>query len=83
MTKTEFNILNVFVLKNLKKNNPFVITTTRFFKIINHDIHLRKGHNELYEGFLKNYKEAKVPYNVEHCYRFENADEQFDLSFEM
>ena len=81
MTKSEFNILNQFILENLEKKNPFIITTTRLFKVINYDIHLRTGHNALYNDFLKFCEELRPPYNVNHAYRFENSDEQFDIEF--
>jgi len=43
MTRSEFNVLNQFIVENLKKENPFVITTTRLFKVINLDLANRKG----------------------------------------
>lgn len=81
MTKNEFNVLNQFVLENLKKENPFVITTTRLFKTINYDLGNRKGHNSLYDDFIKYCNELRPPYNVKAFYRSEDSDDQFDIEF--
>ncbi len=81
MSKEEFNILNEFILDNLKKENPFCITTTRLFKVINYDLGLRKGHNSLYNNFIKCCDKYRPPYNVNSFYKSEDIDDQFDIEF--
>ncbi|GMU97208.1 hypothetical protein [Ignavibacterium album] len=81
MTINEFNVLNEFVLENLKKENPFVITTSRLFKVIGYDISLRKGHNSLYDELIRFCNEVRPPYNVKAFYRSEDSDDQFDIEF--
>lgn len=81
MTRSEFNILNQFVMENLKKENPFVITTTRLFKVISLDLANRKGHNSLYDDFIKLCNELNPSYNVKAFYRSKDSDEQFDIEF--
>lgn len=53
MTKEEFSILNDFIIENLKKKNPFAITASRLFKVINYDIKFTTGHKKLYDDFIK------------------------------
>ena len=81
MTKEQFNMLNEFILENLKKGNPFVITTTRLFGVINYDIRFKSGHKELYDSFLKYCEELHPPYNVKSYYKSEEDDDQFDIEF--
>jgi hypothetical protein len=79
MTKDEFYILNNYLLKNLKEENPFVITTTKLFGVINYDIRFKNGHKELYDSFLKYCEEQNPPYNVKSFYKSEEYDKQFDI----
>lgn len=81
MTRDEFNVLNQFVVENLKKENPFVITTTRLFNVINYDLANRKGHNSLYDDFIKLCNELNPSYNVKAFYRSKDSDDQFDSEF--
>ena len=81
MTRSEFNVLNQFIVENLKKENPFVITTTRLFKVINLDLANRKGHNSLYDDFIKLCNELNPSYNVKAFYRSKDSDDQFDIEF--
>ena len=81
MSKEEFNTLNNFILDNLKKENPFRITTSRLFSVINHNIQFSKGHNDLYSELLKYCEELNSPYNVKAHYKSEEVDKQFDIEF--
>lgn len=81
MTKDQFDMLTDFISENLKKENPFVITTTKLFSVINYDIELKSGHKELYDNFLKYYEELNPPYNVKSYYKSEEYDKLFDIEF--
>ncbi|MHB8581189.1 MAG: hypothetical protein ACYDA4_15205 [Ignavibacteriaceae bacterium] len=81
MTIEEFNILNQFILGKLKEENPFIITTTSLFNVINYDIRLKSGHNELYKDFRKYCNEFNPPYKVKSHYKSEESDKQFDIEF--
>lgn len=81
MTRSEFNVLNQFLVENLKKENPFVITTTRLFKVINYDLANRKGHNFLFDDFIKLCNELNPSCNVKAFYRSKDSDDQFDIEF--
>lgn len=81
MNKEQFNILNDFILENLKKENPFVITTTKLFSVINYNIKFKSGHKESYNNFLKYCEELNPPYNVKSFYKSEEYDKQFDIEF--
>lgn len=81
MTKEEFNILTDFVLENLKRENPFRITTSALFKVINYDIQFYKGHKRLYDDFLKHYNEMNPSYKFKEYYKSEKIDKQFDIEF--
>ncbi len=81
MSKEQFNILNDFISENLKKENPFVITTTRLFGVLNYDIRFKSGHKELYDSFLEYCEKLNPSYNVKSYYKSEEYDKQFDIEF--
>ncbi len=79
MTKEEFNTLNNFILEGLREKKPFITTTSRLFNKINYDIQFSKGHNALYDEFLKSCVELRATYNIEA--KKSEDDEQFDIVF--
>ncbi len=81
MTKEEFDTLNDFILANIKIENPFIITTSRLFKVINCDIQFTSGHKKLYNDFVKYCEEFPTAYNVNSHLYPEGSDKQFDIEF--
>ncbi|MBV6420449.1 MAG: hypothetical protein DAHOPDDO_01691 [Ignavibacteriaceae bacterium] len=83
MTKEEFNIINDFILENLKKENPFRITTSVLFKVINYNIQFRSGHKALYDSFIKYCVGSSPTYKVKSFWKSESYDKQFDIEFRL